>query len=219
MTGASLHRATPKFRSIGVVALALLFLLAARFVSLEAGPYLLHFDPIVYGRFWPHRELFIVHVSSGSLALLLGPVQLLARGRWTAATHRRAGKLYLLATAVCAATACYFAVFDPLAWSFAVAFLVLALAWMGTVVMAYVAIRNGRTAAHREWVIRSYVLGFTVVTFRLMFELPALSEAGRELELTIGWLCWIVPLLATEMLFALGRLRSARSLSAAATPQ
>ena len=66
--------------------------------------------------------------------------------------------------------------------------------------MAYVAVRRGQIAAHREWVIRSYVVTYSFVNFRWIVELPFM--AGLELErfATAGWLCWTLPLLFAEII-------------------
>ena len=58
-----------------------------------------------------------------------------------------------------------------------------------------------RIKAHREWMQRSYTLTFTFVIFRLLLEIPWIEELGTEAEVstTIGWLCWLVPLLVLEL--------------------
>jgi hypothetical protein len=47
----------------------------------------------------------------------------------------------------------------------------LACTWVVTTSMGYVAIRNRAVEQHREWMIRSYVVTFAFVTFRLLDQL------------------------------------------------
>lgn len=151
----------------------------------------------------------MIHVAAGTLALLLGPLQLLANLWWRRAkTHRWIGRTYLSAVLVCGSTACYLSYFDPAGRVFMVAFQTLAIVWMGSAVMAYLAIRRGHVLVHQEWLLRSYVLGYTVVTFRLVVELPWFLYTGREEELTIGWLSWTVPLFITELALSRRRFKS-----------
>ena len=67
--------------------------------------------------------------------------------------------------------------------------------------MGLVAALQRRIKAHREWMQRSYTLTFTFVIFRLLLEIPWIEELGTEAEVstTIGWLCWLVPLLVLEL--------------------
>jgi hypothetical protein len=64
-----------------------------------------------------------------------------------------------------------------------------------------VAALQRRIKAHREWMQRSYTLTFTFVIFRLLLEIPWIEGLGTEPEVstTIGWLCWLVPLLVLEL--------------------
>lgn len=75
----------------------------------------------------------------------------------------------------------------------------LALAWITTTSLAYVAIRKGLIDQHREWTIRSYVVTFAFVRFRA--GQVAMTGSGIPLATAIGvmaWACWAVPLLMTE---------------------
>jgi len=80
-----------------------------------------------------------------------------------------------------------------------VATFTLALAWFAAAAMAYRAIRHRQILAHKEWVIRSYVLTVTFVACRLAMRIPALAEVGDEAITAVVWISWIVPLLATEV--------------------
>jgi hypothetical protein len=75
--------------------------------------------------------------------------------------------------------------------------------------MAYVAIRRGVIAQHREWMIRSYTVTFAFVSFRLIGRLLTHWHVatGDEIDAMMAWACWSVPLLLIEPLLQLQRLR------------
>ena len=77
----------------------------------------------------------------------------------------------------------------------------MAVAWLTTTGMAFIAIRRKNVEQHRQWMIRSYVVTFAFVTFRLcddaMHRLQILSDDERSKVL--AWACWAVPLLVTEL--------------------
>jgi hypothetical protein len=76
----------------------------------------------------------------------------------------------------------------------------LACAWLVVSGMAYVAVMRRQFAAHREWMIRSYVVTFAFVLFRLMEDLNVYGSLGGEAQaVMLGWMAWTVPLLITEV--------------------
>jgi len=85
----------------------------------------------------------------------------------------------------------------------------LALAWTLTTAMAYVAIRGRVIEQHREWMIRSYVVTLAFVFFRLFVALLEGLDIGEPLERykAAAWICWVVPLLITELLLQARKLR------------
>ena len=67
--------------------------------------------------------------------------------------------------------------------------------------MAFVAIRRKNLVQHKQWMVRSYVVTFAFVSFRLASDL---LEAGHilpdhERSAVLAWGCWALPLLVTEM--------------------
>ena len=73
---------------------------------------------------------------------------------------------------------------------------------MITTSMAYVSIRHRAVEQHREWAIRSYVVTFAFVTFRLVSKQLIAWHAAKATEITamMAFACWAVPLLVTEPL-------------------
>ena len=158
----------------------------------------------VYQRFWPNRGLLAVHVAGAGVALLIGPLQFvpIIRTRWPK-FHRSIGWIYVIA---CLGTipsslrlsldsGCALCVSAFVVWS-SVAFIVTAIA-------AALAIL-GRYRAHRDFMIRSYVLMYAFVFVRLdnhlldtPFEIPLADDVPRNSM--VIWLAWVVPLMMAEL--------------------
>ncbi len=53
---------------------------------------------------------------------------------------------------------------------------------------------------HQEWMIRSYIVTFGFVTFRLLVGALQAADVGtlREQLAAASWFCWSVPLLCAE---------------------
>jgi hypothetical protein len=135
------------------------------------------------------------------LALLTGPVQLwLGLADRRIDIHRRMGLAYLTGVVVGSVAAVYLALNTDFGWLFGAGLLALAVAWIVTTGMAFVAIKRLLIDQHKEWMIRSYVVTFAFVIFRVIF--PALQAAGvgtiPEQLAAAAWGCWAVPLLITE---------------------
>jgi hypothetical protein len=152
-----------------------------------------------YGHHWDHRWWLVAHIGGGSLALLLGPAQFSsALRRWSLTVHRWTGRLYLTGVAVGTVAATYVGVVEPrraFGWSL----VAMAFAWLTTSSMAYLAIRRRRVAAHREWMIRSYVVTYGFVVFRALLSFRVIAALGPEAITVDAWLCWAIPLLGMEV--------------------
>jgi uncharacterized membrane protein len=189
-------------------------LLIAAFVTHGALRFLV-FTEASYGALWPNRHWLLLHFLGGSLALLAGITQFwtgLRRAR--PALHRLIGRSYLLGVTVGASSAFAMSFRAVLGWPFGVASFVMATAWCGATVLAYVAVRNGRIEVHREWMLRSFIVAFGFVTFRAMAASPLFAGLGPAPErlAVLMWLSWTVPLLAVEALLQRPRLRAQPSL-------
>jgi uncharacterized membrane protein len=180
--------------------MAALFLLALAFFAAVALPYL-RLD----GRLMPLYETRIpslwMHVAFGSIALLIGPVQLwLGISGRTGRLHRWLGRTYVTVIAVSVVAAIHLALNTPLGPVFASGAFGLATAWTLTTAMAVLAILRRQVTQHRQWMIRSYVVTLAFVLFRIGD--PVLEAIGMaapiERATMMIWLGWSVPLLLTE---------------------
>jgi uncharacterized membrane protein len=202
--------ARPAVRLPKTIALLLIMLVACTFVFRYVFPYYLHYNPAGFEEYWTRRGWLLVHISSGMVALLIGPWQFSRRLRQRyLRLHRVSGRVYLIAI-VCGATAAFYLAFttaDGRSWGFGLA--ALALAWLTTGAMAFYAIRQRQIQLHQEWMVRSYIVTFAFVTFRFLNDTPPLSRLGPPNERAIAyiWACWALPLLAAEVIMQLRRMR------------
>jgi uncharacterized membrane protein len=200
----------PAIRVPKTFALAAILLLACAFVFHYVFPYYLHYNPAEFEGFWPRRGWLLAHISSGMVALLIGPFQF---SRWLRQRylqlHRVMGHVYLIAVLCGSIGALALSITTPdgRPWGFGLQGLILA--WITTAGMAYYAIRQRQIQVHQEWMVRSYVVTFAFVTFRLLYDVPPMSRLGppNERGITYIWACWALPLLATEVILQLRRMR------------
>lgn len=154
--------------------------------------------------FWPKASWLFPHVFCGLLAAVLGPLQFWPRIRRDHLTfHRISGRIYVAGVAVGAVAGIGMALkISSTDIAYAFGLMALAGAWMLTTAMAFVAIRRKNLVQHKQWMIRSYVVTFAFVTFRLVEKVLQRGNlvAEHELSAMLAWACWAVPLLVTEVL-------------------
>jgi hypothetical protein len=160
-------------------------------------------------QYWPRRGWLLIHIAGGLVALLTGPVQLwLGLHDVKMHVHRRLGLIYIAAMAIGSVGAVGLALQTDGGVIFGSGLFFLAVAWVTTTSLAYVAIRKGLIDQHREWTVRSYVVTFAFVTFRA--GQVAMTGSGIPLATAIGvmaWACWAIPLLITEAVIQGQKLR------------
>ena len=94
----------------------------------------------------------------------------------------------------------YLATHTSLGWVFGAGLMGLAIAWVVTTGLAFVAVRRSLLQQHQEWMIRSYVVTFGFVFFRIFAGVMQVSGVGnlQEQLVAASWFCWAAPLLVTE---------------------
>jgi uncharacterized membrane protein len=185
----------------------IMVVLVAVFVVRESRYFTL--DPAVY--FAPQRLVYvahtgaiITHIAASMVALVVGPLQFLARLRKkrALAVHRWLGRAYLLGVLVGSGTGFYMAWLSYGGLPAHLSFATLATWWFVTGLVAYRHIRAGRIEAHRRWMLRNYALTFAAVTLRLWLVLLIfpLGVPYEEAFVTVSWICWVWNLAAAEWL-------------------
>jgi hypothetical protein len=186
-------------RATGIALLAAA-VVALVFLAVAAVPYFLSAE---YGSatYAGRRGWLLLHIAGGAVALLTGPLQLWLgltdrAGTW----HRLIGLGYIAAVAVSSVAAFYLAFHTEEGLAFGAGLVGLAVAWTTTTGLAVMAIRRSLVEQHMQWMIRSYVVTFAFVFFRMIFPLLQAIEAGTLADqlAVASWGCWAVPLLVTE---------------------
>lgn len=177
------------------------FLLALYFVLAHATGYFV-FTEASYGPyFWPRVNWVFPHVFCGVVAILIGPFQFSERLRNTYLTiHRRMGYTYLSMVLIGGIAGGVLAMSSQVNLTYKMGLFGLAVAWLLTSGMALFFILKRKTAQHREWMIRSYVVTFAFVIFRLFSDFLKHYEVadGADRAALMSWACWAIPLLLLE---------------------
>jgi len=150
--------------------------------------------------YYPKRVWLLTHIAGALIALLTGPVQLwLGLHNVKMELHRKLGYIYILGMAIGSVGAFGLSLQTDGGPVFGSGLFFLGIAWVTTTSLVFVAIKKGLVDQHKEWTIRSYVVTFAFVTFRVtqiallgagLAQLPAIEIAA--------WSCWALPLLITE---------------------
>jgi len=161
-----------------------------------------------YGKyFWPRVTWLFPHVAGGLLAVLIGPVQFWPRMRRDyLQAHRIAGRVYVATVLVGGVAGLVMAAKAEGGAAYSLGLAGLAVAWLTTTAMAFVAIRRKNLVQHKQWMVRSYVVTFAFVTFRLADDAMGAAHIlpDDERGKLLAWACWAVPLLVTEVCLQAG---------------
>jgi len=155
--------------------------------------------PIVENAF--ANPFLILHVAGGVTALVVMPLQFVARIRThLPALHRTLGGLCLLACLIGAPAGFMLALGTTAGPVAMVGFAIPAWLWAAFTWLGWRAAANRRFGEHREWMLRAYAIVSTAITLRLM--LPASGLLGLEFYpayRVISWLSWITNLVLFEV--------------------
>ena len=190
--------------------LAIAALLALYFAYEQVIPYFVWSEE-AYGYYWQFRQPLLLHVVGGLVALLTGVFQLWSGlNRRAMSTHPKTGRLYATAVAVGAAGGIWLSITSAvLGFAWGVALFTLAAAWLATTATAIYLIRTRQVLAHKQWMVRSYIVTFAFVLFRIVTDhVPAEAWWGinyADWSNAMIWPVWVVPLLGYEILLALRR--------------
>jgi uncharacterized membrane protein YozB (DUF420 family) len=171
------------------------------------------------GYFWPRRGGLIPHIFGGLVAICAGLVQIwLGLTNRTGKLHHALGKVYGTGVLIGSLGGFYVALTIPAGYLvYQAGLFMLCVAWVLTTSMALWSIRQRRIQQHRDWMLRSYIVTFAFVTYRICSQwlhgwlnMPY-AEVADDIDELLSWACWAVPLLVAEPLIQL------RAVSSAAT--
>ena len=193
-----------------VVLLTFAVVVGVVFVVGFALPYL-SWNQERFGLYWPKRGWLLLHIMGGMVGLLTGPFILwLGMKRQRMVLHRRLGKAYVASMGLSSIAGLYLSTHTDLGWVFGMGLGGLAVASIITTSLALLSIRRRMIAQHQEWMIRSYVVTFAFVIFRIVVGILTAAEVGtiQERLTAASWFCWAVPLLITEAVLQGRRIRT-----------
>ena len=198
---AAVHTQT---RSLTIVILAALALMALWFIATRVLRYADYSHATYRDYYWPRRWALIPHILGGLTAVTTGIVQLwLGLTNRVTGLHRVLGKVYGAGILVGSLGGFYLALtIPPKDVVYATGLFMLCTAWVITTGMALFAIRRRNVIQHREWMLRSYTVTFAFVTFRLFalvldkLQVVSADDAGT----IMSWACWAAPLILVEPL-------------------
>ena len=185
--------------------LVLISVVAAYFILKEVTPYL-DWSLGAYGAYhWDKRVALGLHLFGGSVALAMGLPQFWMgfRNRFMR-VHRWTGRFYVLGVLIGSIGAFLMATTTKqiLGFGFAFSLFALGIVWIITTGAAYFAIVKRNISMHKEWMIRSYIVTFSFVTFRILTDnLPFYSWGigSEQFYPAMVWSGFVFPLLIAEV--------------------
>ena len=187
----------------------------AYYVRRDALHYLFLYTPDSFKGFWSERVLIRAHIACAITMIFIGPWQFWSgfRMRYLAA-HTWFGRIFLVTGTFVSCSALYMGL-HPRLGSIVYGFglFLNGVFWLAAAAVAYYAIRLGNIQAHKEWVIRTYVLSWAgIVGDRIIPDMTFVSQriGVDALNDISGWANWAVPLMITEVVLQLRRLRKIR---------
>jgi uncharacterized membrane protein len=153
-----------------------------------------------------HTLLNMVHIIPGLLFMVLGPLQFVRTLRSRRpGLHRWTGRLVIASGMIIGASALVMSVQMTIGGvSETAATMLFAIVFLFALIKAFVLIRRGNVALHREWMIRAFAIGLAVATVRpivgAFFATRRFSHlTPHEFFGTAFWLGFTMNLMAAEI--------------------
>jgi uncharacterized membrane protein len=160
----------------------------------------------------PWITFLYLHIIFGTIALLSGPFQFSSKlRRKNKQVHKTLGKVYIGSIFLSFVFGLYLAFYASGGIAGIIGFSSLELVWLLTTLIGLLKIRKKDITRHKEWMIRSYAVTLTFVTFRIL-SVPAViieGSPGVLFGLTVI-LSWAINLSIAEWNIARGRKKMGR---------
>jgi hypothetical protein len=191
-------------------AVYLMFRLSIPYISFQKNIDFLGTKQNVYHiDYW--RYAFYAHVFTSVFVLPAGFTQFNStffRQGW----HRKLGLLYLLTVLfISAPTGFLMGLHANGGLASKASFFLLSTLWFVTTLLAFISAKNRRFIDHGEWMLYSYSLTLSAITFRLIalgFDLLDIRVRPQEVYVTTAWLSWVPNLLIAHLLIRLGFIKT-----------
>lgn len=201
-----------RFAGIGIwcVGLAaatyLMFELSVPYVAFERNVDFLGTKQNVYHiDYW--RYSFYAHVFTSILVLPAGFTQFNSaffKKSW----HRKLGMLYLVTVLLISApTGFLMGLHANGGLASKASFVLLSTLWFVTTLLALTSAKRRRFIEHGEWMLYSYALTLSAITFRLIalgFDVFDIRVHPREVYVTTAWLSWVPNIIIAHLLIKMG---------------
>ena len=142
----------------------------------------------------------------GAIFFILAPIQFVETVRRRFITfHRWSGRLLLLVALFIASSALFFGELTPFGGTGeAIAVALFAILFLLALALAWLAIRRGQVARHRDWMIRAFAIAFAIATARVVgavLELPLTAIGLRPAPMFVIaiWTGWLMSIGAAEL--------------------
>jgi uncharacterized membrane protein len=118
--------------------------------------------------FAPHRLLTMVHIIPGLFFVVLGPLQFIQTLRnHRPALHRWTGRVVIVSGMIIGVSALVMSPQMAIGGvNEAAATMLFAIVFLFALIKAFLLIRRGKVALHREWMIRAFAIGLAVASIR-----------------------------------------------------
>lgn len=153
------------------------------------------------------RYSFYAHVFTSILVLPAGFTQFSA-AFFGKAWHRRLGMIYVFTVLFVSAPTGFL-----MGWhangglASKASFVLLSILWFLTTLLALLTAKKRRFVEHGEWMLYSYALTLSAITFRLIalgFDLFDVHVRPQEVYVTTAWLSWVPNIIIAHLLIKMG---------------
>lgn len=153
------------------------------------------------------RYAFYAHVFTSIFVLPAGFTQFNSaffKRSW----HRKLGMIYLITVLfISAPTGFLMALYANGGLPSKASFILLSSLWFVTTLLALICARKRRFIDHGEWMLYSYALTLSAITFRLIalgFDLFDIRVRPQEVYVTTAWLSWVPNIIIAHLLIKMG---------------
>lgn len=157
------------------------------------------------------RYSFYAHVFTSIFVLPAGFTQFNSaffRKAW----HRKLGMIYVLTVLfISAPTGFLMGLHANGGLASKASFVLLSSLWFITTLLAFTTVKKRRFIDHGEWMLYSYALTLSAITFRLIalgFDLFDIRVRPQEVYVTTAWLSWVPNIIIAHLMIKMGFIKN-----------